>query len=105
MPPNAPQYTETFRRVVDAYDLPRLSQSHVTSIGIGGAAPFVEELARAGVACQTVIDGDAVSETNLATQQVYRRDIGRPKVAAVADRMRDINPAAVVVEIPQSLDE
>lgn len=105
MSPHAPPFPETFRRVVDAYDLPRLSQCHVISIGIGGAASFVEDLARAGVGRLTLIDPDIVSETNLATQQVYRRDIGRPKVACVAARIRDINPAAVVGEMPCSLDE
>lgn len=71
--------TETFRRVRGAYDLDRLARSRIIAVGTGGAAGFIEDLARAGVGQFVLVDPDVVSETNLATQQVYRRDIGRPK--------------------------
>jgi proteasome lid subunit RPN8/RPN11 len=104
--PTAPvDTTETFRRVRDAYDLPALAESRVVYVGIGGAAQFAEDLARAGVGEHVLIDPDVVTETNLATQQVYRRDLGRPKVACLADRIRDVNPNAVVVSRQQTLDE
>lgn len=103
----SPQRTvdQTFRRVRDAYDLERMSSCTVVYVGVGGAVAFAEDLARAGVGRHVLIDRDVVSETNLATQQVYRRDIGRPKVDCVAERIRDINPAAVVVARQQFLDE
>jgi hypothetical protein len=95
----------TFSRVHSAYDLPHLSRCRMVIVGAGGAASFVEECARAGVTEFTLIDGDVVSETNLATQQVYRRDIGRPKVDCIRDRILDINPNAIVQTHPVMLDE
>lgn len=88
---------ETFRRVVGAYDLPHLRHCRVVVVGVGGAAGFVEDLTRAGVYEFVLIDPDIASTTNLATQQVYRRDLGRPKVDALADRLCDINPAVEVL--------
>lgn len=96
---------ETFRRVVRAYDLDRLRTSRLIYVGAGGAASFIEEAARTGVGQHVLIDPDVVAETNLATQQTYRRDIGRPKVEAIADRIRDINPNALVVPLHRSLDD
>ncbi len=102
---NAPPATETFRRVVNAYDLELMRDSRVIYVGAGGAAGFIEDLARAGVGQHILIDPDVVSETNLATQQTYRRDIGRPKVDAIAERIRDINADALVVPLQRSLDD
>lgn len=96
---------ETFRRVVQAYDLRRLAKCRVICVGVGGAVSFIEELARAGVGEFVLIDKDTVSETNLATQQVYRKDIGRAKVECLAERIKDINPEAKVFSLQQLLDE
>jgi proteasome lid subunit RPN8/RPN11 len=87
------QLDETFDRVTDAYDLGRMARARVVAVGVGGAATFVEELTRCGVGEFVLIDGDIVSASNIATQQVYRKDIGRAKVTALAERLRDINPA------------
>ena len=84
---------ETFRRVVGAYDLAHLRHCRVVVVGVGGAVGFVEDLARAGICDLVLVDPDVVATTNLATQQVYRRDLGRPKVEVIAERLRDINPA------------
>jgi proteasome lid subunit RPN8/RPN11 len=95
----------TYSRVVGAYDLARLSDSRLIYVGCGGAASFIEDLARAGVGQHILIDPDTVSETNLATQQVYRRDLGRAKVECLAERIADINPEALVVPITKRLEE
>jgi hypothetical protein len=96
---------ETFRRVVGAFDLPHLSFCRVVVVGTGGAAGFCEDVVRAGVHEVVLIDPDVVSATNLATQQVYRRDIGRPKVDAVADRLRDINPAVNALALQNDFEQ
>jgi proteasome lid subunit RPN8/RPN11 len=95
----------TFERVESAYDLAHLAACRFIYIGAGGAAGFIEDLARAGLGEHVIIDPDVVSETNIATQQVYRKDIGRPKVHCIAERIKDINPAARVVGRQISLDE
>jgi hypothetical protein len=62
-------------------------------------------MARAGLGEQIIIDGDTVSRSNLATQQTYARDIGRPKAECVAERILDINPSAMVIPRLHMLDE
>jgi hypothetical protein len=101
----APVSHGTFDRVRDAYDLPMMATSRIIAVGAGGAAEWLEQLARAGVGQFVLIDPDTVSETNLATQQVYRRDIGRPKVDCIAERILDINPQAIVRPIRKLLDD
>lgn len=96
---------ETFQRVENAYDLSLMSASRVVAVGAGGAAEWLEELARAGLGQFVLIDPDTVSETNLATQQTYRRDLGRPKVNCIAERILDINPNAKVIALRKSLDD
>jgi hypothetical protein len=95
----------TFDRVQDAYDLDLMKKARIISVGAGGAADWLENLARAGVEQFFLIDFDVVSETNLATQQTYRKDIGRPKVTCIAERIRDINPNAITITIQKRLDE
>ena len=96
---------ETFARVQDAYDIPLLRESRIVAVGAGGAADYIECLARAGVGQFVLIDPDVVSLTNLATQQTYRRDIGRTKVEVIAERLRDINPNVEVVTLNARLDD
>jgi len=105
-PTSAPAWPDaTFARVVEAYDLARMARARLVAVGVGGAAAFLEDLARCGVGEFVLIDPDVVAESNIATQQVYRRDIGRPKVSALAERLRDINPAIRVREVGTSLDD
>ena len=96
---------ETFRRVVGAYDLAHLRHCRVVVVGVGGAAAYVEDLVRAGIYNLVLLDPDTLSATNLATQQVYRRDLGRPKVEALSDRLRDINPAVEVQALQRDFNK
>lgn len=95
----------TFDRVETAYDLARMARVRIVAVGAGGAASFIEDLARCGIGQFTLIDPDVVSESNIATQQVYRKDLGRAKVTVLAARLCDINPLVQVREITSSLDE
>jgi proteasome lid subunit RPN8/RPN11 len=96
---------ETFARVQDAYDIPLMRESRIAAVGVGGAAEYIESLARAGVGQFVLIDQDVISLTNLATQQTYRSDVGRFKVEVLAQRVRDINPNAEVVTLNARLDD
>lgn len=71
-----------------------LSDAHVVVVGLGGVGAWAAEmLARAGVSHMTIIDSDSVSESNLNRQlPALVSTLGRPKTAAVAERLRDINP-------------
>ncbi|TWU21307.1 HesA/MoeB/ThiF family protein [Bythopirellula polymerisocia] len=92
-------------RVHEAYDLARLAASRLVFIGVGGIRDTVLYCARAGVQEFILIDPDVVSESNIATQGVYRDEIGLPKVEAVKRELIRINPNIRVVALQQSVDE
>lgn len=77
-----------------------LSRSRVALFGVGGVgAAAAEALARGGVGIIELIDNDTVSVTNI-NRQLCALDstVGMPKVEAVANRLRDINPNIEIVE-------
>ena len=72
----------------------RLAAGSVLIVGVGGlGSPAAMYLAAAGVGTLGLVDFDAVDETNLHRQVIYGTpDVGRPKLAAAAERLRSINP-------------
>lgn len=76
----------------------RLSAAHVIVFGLGGVGSYAAEcLARAGVGELTLVDSDSVSVTNLNRQlEALWSTVGQPKAEAVAARLRDIHPEAVL---------
>jgi tRNA A37 threonylcarbamoyladenosine dehydratase len=71
---------------------------HVCVIGIGGVGSWaVEALARSGVGRLTLIDLDHVAESNINRQvHALEATLGQAKVAAMRERILQINPACVV---------
>lgn len=76
----------------------KLAGAHVCVLGLGGVGSWcAEALARSGVGALTLMDQDEVALSNLNRQvEALRSTLGRPKAAAMADRVRDINPACKV---------
>ena len=72
----------------------KVKKSHVLIIGLGGVGSWVAEgLARSGVGEITLVDPDSVCETNINRQLLaVDSTVGQPKVKALGDRLRDINP-------------
>ena len=72
----------------------KLKQAKVLCIGTGGlGAPLGLYLAAAGVGRIGLVDFDAVDFTNLQRQVLFgTSDVGRPKITAAADRLRNLNP-------------
>ena len=66
---------------------------------------IAEDLVRSGVGRIVVIDPDAVSLPNMARSVYTRAQIGVPKVRALAERLRAINPRVEVVPMEGTLDE
>jgi tRNA A37 threonylcarbamoyladenosine dehydratase len=83
--------------------LARLHGAHVAVIGVGGVGSWVVEgLARSGIGAITLIDLDDVCVTNVNRQlPALDGNIGRPKVAALADRVRLINPECKVTAVSE----
>ncbi len=82
--------------------LARLESSRIALFGVGGVgAAAAEALARGGVGEIDLIDNDTVSVTNI-NRQLCALDstVGRYKVDAVAERLRDINPNIKINKLP-----
>lgn len=83
--------------------LPRLRAAHVAVVGVGGVGSWVVEgLARSGIGALTLVDLDDVCVTNVNRQlPALEGNIGRPKVEALAERVRAINPDCRVVSVAE----
>ena len=76
----------------------RLSESRVAVFGLGGVgSAAAEALARSGVGILDLVDHDIVSRTNINRQLIATElTVGREKVDVMKERIRAINPDAVV---------
>ena len=76
----------------------RLYRARVAVFGIGGVGGYtVEALARSGVGILDLIDDDRVCLTNLDRQLLAtRKTVGQYKVDVAEQRVKEINPDAVV---------
>jgi len=92
-------------RVRTAYDLGAMSRTRIVVVGCGGSAAFIEDMARCGIGEIVLIDPDVVDRPNIGTQQVYRSDLGRPKVDALAERILDVSRHVRVLSVQALLDE
>jgi molybdopterin/thiamine biosynthesis adenylyltransferase/rhodanese-related sulfurtransferase len=72
----------------------KLKASRVLMIGAGGlGSPLGLYLAAAGVGTLGLVEFDTVDESNLHRQVLYgRSDVGRRKLDAAIDRLREVNP-------------
>jgi molybdopterin/thiamine biosynthesis adenylyltransferase len=75
----------------------RLREASVLVAGCGIGSAIAEALVRVGCERLTLVDGDEVALHNLNRQDFTAADVGRPKVEALAQRLRAINPEARVV--------
>jgi len=76
----------------------RLASSSVLIVGAGGlGSPTSLYLAAAGVGRIGLVDFDRVDVTNLHRQILYgTSDVGRPKLEAASERLRDANPEVAI---------
>ena len=75
-----------------------LRRKRVLVVGCGGlGGHLIDMLARIGIGSLRVVDGDAFEPSNLNRQlEALDSTVGLPKAEAVARRVRDINPYAVL---------
>ncbi len=77
--------------------LAQLATRSVAIIGLGSGGGFVAQtLAMSGVGHFVLIDDDTIEQTNVVRHVADRRYLGKPKVDAVADLIRQRNPSAQV---------
>jgi adenylyltransferase/sulfurtransferase len=84
----------------------KLKAARVLAIGAGGlGSPLGLYLAAAGVGTLGLVDFDVVDESNLHRQVLFGRSaVGRPKIQAAVERLRDVNPHIDVVPHETRLD-
>jgi molybdopterin/thiamine biosynthesis adenylyltransferase/rhodanese-related sulfurtransferase len=84
----------------------KLKAARVLAIGAGGlGSPLGLYLAAAGVGTLGVVDFDVVDESNLHRQVLYgSSSVGRPKIQAAVERLRDLNPHIRIVPHETRLD-
>jgi len=96
-------YLERFSGIARLYGtaaLERFRRATVTIVGIGGVGSWAaESLARSGIGSLVLVDPDDLCVTNTNRQiHALEGSFGRPKTAALAERLRAIQPGIRLVE-------
>jgi molybdopterin/thiamine biosynthesis adenylyltransferase/rhodanese-related sulfurtransferase/molybdopterin converting factor small subunit len=83
----------------------KLKAARVLAIGTGGlGSPLSLYLAAAGVGTLGLVDFDVVDDSNLQRQVLFgTKDVGRSKLEAAAERLKDLNPNVNVVLFEERL--
>jgi tRNA A37 threonylcarbamoyladenosine dehydratase len=85
-------------RLIGDEGIARLARSTVSVFGVGGVGSFAAEaLVRSGVGRVILCDYDRICVTNVNRQlHAMKGTLGKPKVEIMAERLRLINPDAVI---------
>jgi len=92
-------------RLYGAGSVARFAAARVAVVGVGGVGSWAAEaLARSGIGHLALIDADDICLSN-TNRQLHALDghYGQLKVAAMATRLRAINPQLTVVEVARFL--
>ncbi|MGN6110462.1 MAG: tRNA threonylcarbamoyladenosine dehydratase [Kofleriaceae bacterium] len=91
------RFDRAARLLGDAW-VARLANSTATVLGVGGVGSFAAEaLVRSGVGRVILVDYDRICVTNVNRQlHAMKGTLGKSKVAVMAERLRLINPDAVI---------
>jgi len=83
----------------------KLKAARVLAVGTGGlGSPLALYLAAAGIGTLGLVDFDVVDDSNLQRQVLFgTKDVGRPKLAAAAARLKDLNPHAEILTFEERL--
>ncbi|HBG26197.1 MAG: thiamine biosynthesis protein ThiF [Planctomycetes bacterium GWF2_41_51] len=88
---------DRFSRQADIVPRQRILDSKATVIGVGAIGRQVAlQLTAIGVPHLQIFDFDFVEISNLATQGFLAKDLHKPKVEAVAEFCRQMNPELVI---------
>ena len=80
----------------------RMAQTRVLLVGVGGlGSPVAQYLVGMGIGTLGLVDDDVVSVSNLHRQILYsEQQVGQPKVACAAARLRGLNSEVNIEEHP-----
>ena len=91
------QYSRT-ELLIEKDGIEKIKNAKVAVYGLGGVGSYVvEALARVGIGYLVLVDYDKYDITNINRQLgAYHSTIGKYKVEVMKERIKDINPEAVV---------
>lgn len=95
--------TDRLEILIGEEGLAKLASAKVTVVGLGGVGgQAAESVARSFVGRIVLIDGDVVAPSNLNRQLFATgKTVGEKKALAAAARIKEINPSAHLVTIPE----
>jgi tRNA A37 threonylcarbamoyladenosine dehydratase len=90
-------------RLYGADGAARIAAAHVCVVGVGGVGSWAAEcLVRSSVGKLTLIDLDHVAESNINRQvHALTPTLGMAKVAALGERIAEINPQCAVIQVEE----
>lgn len=91
------------RRLYGEAALQRFQAAHICVVGVGGVGSWaVEALARNAVGRLTLVDLDNIADSNFNRQlHALEGEVGKAKIAAMAERIQRINPDCQVLQIEE----
>ena len=94
-------------KLIGKEKLQKIRNSNIIIFGLGGVGSYaVEGLVRSGIENIAIVDKDTVDITNINRQLIATfSNIGMSKVKVEAERIKQINPSANVIEIPEFIDK
>ncbi|MCW9024945.1 MAG: ThiF family adenylyltransferase, partial [Gammaproteobacteria bacterium] len=100
------QRFEGLQRLYGDVAYEHLAELHICVIGIGGVGSWaVEALARSGAGSLTLVDYDEVAPSNINRQlHSLTNTFDQKKIAVMAERIQQINPACKVQAIDDFLN-
>lgn len=94
-------------KVIGKENLDNLKNKSVLILGCGGVGGYVvESLARSGIGTLILVDFDIIEESNINRQIIaLESTIGKNKVDAFEERIKDINKECKVIKINKFIDD
>lgn len=92
------------KRYLNAEQLASLASARIGIAGAGGLGSNVALLlARSGIERLAIIDHDIIDASNLNRQHYWPEQIGQPKVEALAEHLKRLNPACKLHLLKQKI--
>ena len=97
------RFFQSTKRLFEKNEYKSLQRSVVGIIGVGGVGSWASSaLARCGVKKLVLIDNDIVVESNINRQcQANYNNLGKAKVLAMKQILKEINPSIIVTTIEE----
>lgn len=94
-------------KIIDEQLLENIKKQRILLVGVGGVGGFaLESLVRLGFLNITLVDADAIEESNLNRQIISTREnLGKKKVEVAKERALNINPNANIITYNLFLQE